>query len=183
MKSSDFLPIITKHRSELVPWVCHGSSHLIKKLNTLQLKQQRKPTPTTKLKIEHVQTNLALALQHDQPELELRLFQDGRFTDIQRYFTSVTKSSSVPAEIFLNQWSATTDVAKADLFNDYFQSVFTQMPYRVKTDNKNVVIQLSHVYFTTEEIQSSLLQLDVNKAKGPDRIGNALLKNLHKSLP
>ena len=50
------------------------------------------------------------------------------------------------------------------------------MPYRVKTDNKNVVIQLSHVYFTTEEIQTSLLQLDVNKAKGPDRIGTALLK-------
>ena len=89
----------------------------------------------------------------------------------------------MPAKIFLNHRSATTDVSKADLFNDYFQSVFTQMPYRVKTDNKNVVIQLSHVYITTEEIQSSLLQLDVNKAKGPDRIGNALLKNLHKSLP
>ena len=54
---------------------------------------------------------------------------------------------------------------------------------RVKTDNKNVVIQLSHVYFTTEEIQSSWMQLDVNKAKGPHRIRNALLKNLHKSLP
>ena len=151
-------------------------------MNTLQLKQQRKPTPT-KLKIRHVQTNLALALQHDQQEHTLRLFQDGKFNDIQRYFKSVTKSNSVPAEIFLNHRSATTDVSKADLFNDYFQSVFTQMPYRVKTDNKNVVIQLSHVYFTTEEIQSSLLQLDVNKAKGPDRIGNALLKNLHKSLP
>ena len=173
----DFLPIITKHRSELAPWVSHGSSHLIKKLNTLQLKQQRKPTPTTKLKIEHVQTNLALALQHDQQEHELRLFQDGKFTDMQRFF------KSVPAEIFLNHRSATTDVAKADLFKDYFQSVFTEMPYRVKTDNKNVVIQLSHVYFTTEELQSSLLQLDVNKAKGPDRIGNALLKNLHNSLP
>ena len=178
----DFLPIITKHRSELAPCVNHGSSHLIKKMKTLQLKQQRKPTPTTKLKIEHVQTNLALALQHDQQEHELRLFQDGKFTDIQRYFKSVTKSISVPAEIFLNHQSTTTDVAKADLFNDYFLSVFTQMPYRVKTENKNVVIQLSRVYFTTDEVQSSLLQL-VNKAKGPDRIGKALLKNLHKWLP
>ena len=177
------MPIITKLRSELAPWVSHGSSHLIKKLNTLQLKQQRKPTPTTKFKIELVQTNLALALQHDQQEHELRLFQDDKFTDIQRYFKSGTKSSSVPAEIFLNHRSATTDVAKANLFNDYFQSVFTQMPYRVKTDNKNVVIQLSHVYFTTEDIQSSLLQLYINKGKGPNRIGNALLKNLHKSLP
>ena len=98
----DFLPIITKHRFEHAPWVSHGSSHLIKKLNTLQLKQQRKPKTTTKLKIEHAQTNLALALQHDQQEHELRLFQDGKFTDIQRYFKSVTKSSSVPTEIFLN---------------------------------------------------------------------------------
>ena len=178
----DFLPIITKHRSELAPCVNRGSSHLIKKLNILQLKPQRKPTPTTKLKIEHVQTNLTLALQHDQQEHELRLLQDGKFTDIQRYFKSVAKSISVPAKIFLNHRSATTDVAKADLFNDYFQSMFTQMPYRVKTENKNVVIQFSRVYFTTDEVQSSLLQL-VNKAKGPDRIGKALLKNLHKWLP
>ena len=89
----------------------------------------------------------------------------------------------MPAEIFLNHRSATTGVAKADLFNSYFKSVFTQIPYRVKKDNKNVVIQLNHVYFTTEEIQSPLLQLDVNKTKGPDRIGNAHSKNLHKSLP
>ena len=145
----DFIPLITKHRSELAPWVSYESSQLVVKLNALQQKQQRIPTPTTKHKIEHVQTNFALALQRDQQEHELRLFQDGKFTDRQRYLKSLTKSSSVPAEIFLNHQSATTDVAKAGLFNDYFQSVFTQMPYRVKTDNKNVVIQLSHVYFTT----------------------------------
>ena len=42
----DLLPITTKHRSELAPWVGSDSSNLIKKLNKLQLKNQRKHTPS-----------------------------------------------------------------------------------------------------------------------------------------
>ena len=50
------------------------------------------------------------------------------------------------------------------------------MSYGVKTGKHIVVIKLSSVNFTTDEIKFSLLQIDVNKGKGQDRIWNALLK-------
>ena len=48
----DLLPITTKHRSELAPWVGSDSSNLIKKLITLQLKNQRIPTPSKEAKLK-----------------------------------------------------------------------------------------------------------------------------------
>ena len=53
----DLLSITTKHRSELPLWVGSNSSNLIKKLNTLQLKNQRKPTPSNEGKDENLQIN------------------------------------------------------------------------------------------------------------------------------
>ena len=122
----DLLPITTKHRSELAPWVGSDSSYLIKKLNTLQLTNQRKPTPSNEGKIENLQTELTLSLQNDQHLHEVMLFENEKFSEIQRYLKSITKSRMIPSENFLDQKIANTDAQKAELFNIYFQSVFTQ---------------------------------------------------------
>ena len=122
----DLLPITTKHRSELAPWVGSNSSNLIKKLNTLQLKDLRKPTPSNKGKIENLQTELTLSLQNDQLLHKKMLFQNGKLSEIQRYLKLITKSSMITSEIFLDQKIANTDAQKAELFNMYFQSVFTR---------------------------------------------------------
>ena len=50
-----------------------SSSHMdrqkiIKKLDTIRLKQQQKPSTANKLKMEYTQTKLVLALQHYQHE-------------------------------------------------------------------------------------------------------------------
>ena len=60
----DLLPITTKHRCELAPWVGSDSCSHIKKLNTLQLKNQRKPTSSNEGKIENLKTELTLSLQN-----------------------------------------------------------------------------------------------------------------------
>ena len=178
----DLLSITTKHRSELAPWVSGNSSNLIKKLKTLQLKQQRQPTPSNKIKIECLQTELTLSLQNDQHLHEKALFKEGKFSDIQRYLKSLTKSNTNPSEIFFDQRTANTDIEKVILFNEYFQSVFTQNTYSTKIGEQNSTL-LNQIHFTTDEIENALQLLDVNKAKGPDKIGNLLLKSLSKSLP
>ena len=62
----DLVPRKTKHRRELAPWVTPESSNLIKKLKTLQRKQETRPTNENEGKIEKVQTNLMTSLQKDQ---------------------------------------------------------------------------------------------------------------------
>ena len=44
-------------------------------------------------------------------------------------------------------------------------------------------VLLNSINFTIDEIEDTLNELHVNKANGPDMIGNILLKNLSKSLP
>ena len=178
----DMLPITTKHRSEQAPWVGSDSSNLIKKLNTLQLKNQRKPTPSIEGKIENLQTELTLSLQNDQHLHEIMLFENGKFSEIQRYLKSITKSRMMPSEIFLDQKIANTDAQKAELFNIFFQSVFTQNANVGKAERQGNGL-LNSISFTIDEIEDALNELHVNKANGPDMIGNTLLKNFSKSLP
>ena len=78
----DRLTIITKHRSELASWVESDSSKLIKKLNTLQLKNQQKPTSSNVGKTENLQTELILSLQYDQHIHEKFQFEKGKFSEI-----------------------------------------------------------------------------------------------------
>ena len=178
----DLLPITTKHRSELAPWVGSDSSNLIKKLNTLQLKNQRTPAPSNEGKIENLQTELTLSLQIDQHLHQKMVFENGKFSEIQRYLKSITKSRMIPSEIFLDQKIANTDAQKAELFNIYFQSVFTRNANVGKAERQDNVL-LNSINFTIDEIEDALNELHVNKANGPDMIGNSLLKNLSKSLP
>ena len=178
----DLLPITTKHRSELTPWVGSNSSNLIKKLNTLQLKNQQKPTPSNEGKIENLQTELTLSVQNDQHLHEIMLFENGKFSEIQRYLKAMTKSRMIPSEIFLDLKIANTDAQKAELFNIYFQPVLTRNANAGKAERQDNVL-LNSTNFTIDEIEDALNELHVNKANGPDMIGNTPLKNLSKSLP
>ena len=178
----DLLPITTKNRSKLAPWVGSDSSKLIKKLNTLQLKNQQKPTSSNEGKIENLQTELTLSLQNDQHLHEKMLFENGKFSKKQRYLKSITKSRMIPSEIFLDQKIAITDAQKAELLNTYFQSVVTQNAIVGKAERQDNVL-LNSITFTIDEIEDALSELHANKANGLNMIANTLLKNLSKSLP
>ena len=110
------------------------------------------------------------------------LFENRKFSKIQRYLKSITKSSTIPSEIFPDQKIANTDAQKFELFNIFFQPVFTQNANVGKAERQDHVL-LNSISFTIDEIEDALNELLVNKANGPDKIGKTLLKNLSKSLP
>ena len=102
--------------------------------------------------------------------------------EIQRNLKSITKSRTIPSEIFLDQKIANRDAQKIELFNIYFQSVFTRNANVGKTERQDNVL-LNSINFTIDEIEDALNELDVNNPNGPDKVGSALLNNLSKSLP
>ena len=178
----DLVPRKTKHRRELAPWVLPESSNLIKKLQTLQRKQETRPTNENERKIEKVQTNLMTSLQKDQHSYETQLFQSGRFSEIQKYLKTLTKANHIPQEVFLDDKIARTDAEKAELFNQYFQSVFTEQTYTAEKHVAQPTPVIDSIHFTQVEIKEAMSNLEVNKAKGPDSLGNEVLKNLSESL-
>ena len=109
------------------------------------------------------------------------LFENGKLSEIQRYLKSITKSSMIPSEIFLDQKIANTDAQKVELFNIYFQSLFTRNANVGKAKPQDNVL-LNNINFTIDEIEDALSEQHVKKTNGPDMIGNTLLKNLSKSL-
>ena len=82
---------------------------------------------------------------------------------------------------FRDQKIANTDAQKAELFNIFFQSIFTRNANVGKAERQDNVL-LNSINFTIDEIEDALNELHVNKANGSDMVGNTLQKNLSKSL-
>ena len=75
---------------------------------------------------------------------------------------------------------AENDEGKANLFNQYFQSVF-----KLKTNNTNVDCgpnTLNKIICCEKQVTEKLSSLKSKKAKGSDRIGNETLKQLATTL-
>jgi len=74
----------------------------------------------------------------------------------------------------------TDNCAKADLFNKYFYSVFTNEDTSNLETLQNSLTFLSSIIqsvnFTPEDVYYELTNLDISKACGPDRITPKLLK-------
>ena len=148
----------------------------MKKVETL-----RRQSKTNTLKIQQLQTELSLSLSADQCNHETENFKSGIFSNIQKYLKTIMKTSSIPTEVFLDDKSANTDIEKAELFNQYFQSVFSKNHHDYTLTEGQP--KLSMINFSELEIQLVLQSLDESKAKGLDRMGNNLLKKLSDSLP
>ena len=120
------------------------------------------------------------SLQKDQHETQL--FQKGRFSELQKYLKTLTKAKHIPQEVFLDDKIARTDAEKAELFNQYFQSVFSEQTYTAEKRVAHPTPVIDSIHFSEVEIKEAMSNLDVNKAKVPDSIGNEVLKNLSESL-
>ena len=77
-------------------------------------------------------------------------------------------------------------IKKADIFNNYFASQcqlpdgskdHPLPPFRYETDERS-----ANINFFPSNIYKILINLDVNKATGPDKIGIFLLKNVANSI-
>ena len=72
------------------------------------------------------------------------------------------------------------DFDKANAFNEYFHSVFTQSSFTLPdiNDLPSISDSLLDLTFTLEEVYQALISLQPNKASGPDNIGPRILKTV-----
>ena len=78
--------------------------------------------------------------------------------------------------MFQDDFSANCDKTKADIFNQYFHSVFASsscslpeiLPY---------INSIHSIYIEEYEVYSALVSLDINKATGIDNVGLKILKH------
>ena len=100
------------------------------------------------------------------------------------YIHSLSKKSSIPTIVSLNNCTATSDTGKAEPFSTSCCSVFTNSSYSL-TDLSTLPIPSSCICaltFSDTEVFDALSSLDSTKSSGCDDIGPKLIKHCASAL-
>ena len=111
-------------------------------------------------------------------------FTANRDPRIYRYIKQFTKSHTLPPQLHFNSITANTDHSKAELFSQYFFSVFTNSTSQeLNPDEFSIPANsLDAVYLTESDVFNALVNLNPHKATGIDYIAPSVLKNCATSL-
>ena len=94
------------------------------------------------------------------------------------YLRSIHRQASIPHTVFFDHRFSTNDYDKANLFNEFFQSVFksSNIPPLDSSSLPTLHITLDKMSITEADVYVALTNLDETKATGPDGILVRVLK-------
>lgn len=168
------LPIRTRHRQSLPPWISSETSNILKRMKTIQKRLASKPDDSNLImKREHLAAMYNGAVEGDKKDYEEKIFKEKSGPQIFKYFRNL-KKEKYNGILKLDNLSASSDSEKARLFNTYFTSVFkgngidrSELPLSYGNNSLEI---------TKRSISDVLNALKVNKSRGPDGIPPAVLK-------
>ena len=192
---SDYIPSKTLKGRNPVPWIDGTILNLIKKKNSVRQKMKKSPTNYLKEKFKALRSKIKHMLRERRNEFFGSL-ESKKNTNPKRFWSILKQNSkshnlpnlvSAPAATSATVESDTQSSSRptaenpqeiANLFNQYFASVFTTDDRRDDDDldHKTDPPNMSDLCLITAKIQTVLVGLDVNKATGPDKISARLLK-------
>ena len=96
-----------------------------------------------------------------------------------QYLGNITSNRIVPLVIKNDNIMASTDLAQANLFNEYYHSIFnnSQTVLMYPEDLRTPSSVLNKVSISELDVYGELILLNVTKAAGIDGIGSRVLKN------
>lgn len=177
-----FIPKLRDRRTHYPKWFNSNLVHQSHHVNFLRKKSQKSPTVHNVLELQKAETSLANQIATDKRQFEERLVTNNAFrnsSSIFSYIRSLRKQPGFPSAMFSEDDSAFTSHGKAELFNKFFQSVFTPMSTSQKSPPTESVGSIS---FDVDDVFRYLSLLDPNKSMGIDQIPNYVLKSCSKSL-
>ena len=187
---NDFVPSRKIKGRNSPPWLNGKVIHALRQKEAVRRKLKTSPTASLKTKFRELRANVKKMVKSSRKNFFSSLdvnFQlnPKRFWSI---FKLTNKESSIPESMSMGNAdvsassqfrTASTPITIAEIFNNYFSSVFTNSDSDVSLPPSQPPATdslLSDVQFTTEEVQETLLALDTSKATGPDNISPKLLK-------
>ena len=94
---------------------------------------------------------------------------------------SIRRAPRLPSIRKLDGKELETDKEKCDAFNQFFCSVFTKAEQITELSIFEKA-KHNHIELKKDCIQKIMLELDINKATGPDNLGNLVYTNLVKTV-
>ena len=179
-----YIPKLTKKSTRYPKWFNSDLIHQSHHVKYLRKKANSSPTVHNVLTLQKAELRLANQTSSAKNLYEAQLIQDFAFRNsspIFKYICSFSKQASLPSVMFLDMDSETSSLGKANLFNKFFNSVFT--PNSSPQKSIHTVNDMDDsISFEEEDVSQYLSLLDPAKAMGIDNIPNSVLKHCSRSL-
>ena len=171
-------PRRTKHRQTLPPWVSPEASNLLKKMTTISSKYCK-----WHIKYIQVSNELCAALDRDKSDYESTIAEKRNTKLLFKYYKSFNKTT-YPAVMHHGNIKVESDIDKANLFADYFSSVFFESSsFECGNLGLNCAFPILEELSINENLVLELCKtIDINKSRGPDDLPAIILKNCAHSL-
>ena len=164
-------------------WFTCDTRHRINCLNTLRRKHRRSPTPSSERKILDLEHKL---LNHIQEAKLSNLVSNSSPNDIgniTRYLNSCSSSRQLPSVISMESVTASDDSVKANIFNQFFFSVFSSHSMTNQSQMRSPPEAcIDRVNILPAEVYKALAQYKPLKSMGIDQIGPVILKHCASAL-
>ena len=128
------------------------------------------------IKLKKLEKLIKSSAKDELKDYKTTVFEGRTFSKIQKYLKSIEKSANIPPLVKRESGATTCDKDKAELFNNYFVSVFNDQD-KIRITSKNA--SLSTVNCLKCKICLALKTLKHGKSTGPDRIENLVLQKCH----
>ena len=138
-----FIPKRTQYRASLPPWISKDTSNEILRLRTIQRKLEN-----TNSKVRDIIQQVEAAAEADKVIFEEKLAEDRSTTALFKYFSAFRKEN-FPRNMTYVETSAENDLQKANLFANFFASVF------IKSSEFNFPLHPAKCSSTLETIEIS----------------------------
>ena len=189
------IPVKTKHRRSMPPWVSSETSNQKKQHNTLLNKLIKKKADIAnkassslgetslinlESKVDASASALNERLQFGQVDYAGKTFAGRDFFEAFKIIKIVKEPQGMPPVINWCQESTSTHLEKANLFNRFFATVFLRDQTLVPCSRTECLDE--SMLCTAEEASDILSSLNIKKATGPNEIPNMFLKKCSKTL-
>ena len=168
------------------PWIDHEVNHQSNKKETARrkAKKSKKDRDFADYKEQNKILRNMIDYKHKQYINECSNDINNNPQRFWNLASAKTKSKSYPADMKLDDKTASCPAEKAKLFNDFFCSVFTASEDNMALPHIEPTISphLNLITITVDEVYKTLKLLDTHKAQGPDGLPTKVLKECAATL-
>ena len=175
-----FVPSVHIPSKPSPPWFSPLIRHNINRVRFLRRRLRAHPSCSRLRKLhlaeENLREQITLAKDGYISRMTQQFFSSPR--QLYSYMSQLTRSSSIPQSVFLERESSTTPFGKATLFNQYFNSVFTNSSYKLPSLGHlpSPETQLCKISISSSDVSEVLQTINITKAPGADDLSPFLIK-------
>ena len=119
-----FVPLRTRHRKSLPPWITSSTSNLIKKLQTKRQSCILKPTNYRRQQVKLFENLVTESSELDRKNYQEELFRTRNTNVIFKHLKNLNKHTSLPKLLIKDEVESTNPNEQVNMLNDFFHSVF-----------------------------------------------------------